>query len=125
MFLASTAAMLLLKAALPDDEDKNSNTKLVLTAMINQLNRVQMDLQFYANPTELENLSKNLIPLMSLMVDAGKIGHAAAEQFGENPTYQSGINEDRNKLMHTINKSIPIGSALEKVRANTIMIFGE
>ena len=125
MFLAATAAMLLLKAALPDDEDKNSNSKFVITALINQLNRVQMDLQFYANPTELENLSKNLIPLMSLMEDVGHIGHAAARQFGEHPEYQSGIHEDWNILLHKIGKALPISNAGIKLYDNTAIIFGE
>jgi hypothetical protein len=125
MFLAATAAMLLLKAALPDDEDKNSNSKFVITALINQLNRVQMDLQFYANPTELENLSKNLIPLMSLIEDAGHIGHAAARQFGEHPEYQSGIHEDWNVLLHKVGKALPISNAGIKLYDNTAIIFGE
>jgi alkylated DNA repair dioxygenase AlkB len=125
MFIAVTAAMLLIKAAIPDDEDKNGNAKFVMIAMINQLNRVQMDLQFYANPTELENLSKNAIPLMSLIVDAGKIMEASVRQFGENPTYQSGIHEDWPVLPHKIGKSIPIGNAVIKVYDNASIIFGE
>jgi hypothetical protein len=67
--LSMMAAILSLKALMPDDDDDESITKEALMIVLNMTNRVNQDLQFYASPDVANNLLRNSIPAFDVIND--------------------------------------------------------
>ena len=114
----TTLAILALKAALPDeDEDGRSSSanKLALNFLINQGSRAYMDISFYANPMELENMSKNLVPLMSVMADGSKFMKSAGKMLGEDG--------DGAKVIYDLSNNIPLVRGLVKTAKSAQVMY--
>jgi hypothetical protein len=73
LMLAATGAALSALAADDDDEAWYFNM------LVNNALRARKDLEFFANPFEAEKISKNILPLMSVMSDGWGVIHALAK----------------------------------------------
>jgi len=116
-------AMMMLEAAYPDEEDEHGVKRLALNMLINQGNRAYTDIAFYANPLELENLSKNTIPAFSVLDDAVKFSEAVYDQFGENPVYRNGKHKDWNKAAFRGAKMVPLVNGILKLHDNAADVY--
>ena len=117
----------MIQAALPEeDEDGNElkgNARQVLNMLVNQGNRAYTDIAFYANPSELDHMSKNFIPMMSVFEDGRKFMNAAHDQLGDNPNYKTGTHAEWNKLAYRAGKSTPLVNGLLKLYDNSASIY--
>lgn len=116
-------AMMMLEAAYPDEEDEHGVKRLALNMLINQGNRAYTDIAFYANPLELESLSKNTIPAFSVLDDVMKFSEAVHDQFGENPVYRNGKHKDWNKAAYRGAKMIPLVNGILKLHDNAADVY--
>jgi len=65
--LSMMAAVLMLKAAMPDDDDDYGKESLML--VLNMMNRLNQDLQFYGSPDVANNLIRNAVPAFDVVND--------------------------------------------------------
>ncbi len=78
--LGLMALMLILKAAVPDEEKKKNFT---YNFLINMIIRQQNDIMVFANPMTFEQINKNLLPVMSVLSDTGALVKAVKNEFGD------------------------------------------
>ena len=78
--LGMIALMLLLRAAVPDEDKKKNFTYNML---INLISRQQNDMMVFANPSLLEQMNKNILPVMSILSDVSKLGISIKNEFSE------------------------------------------
>ena len=83
--LGMIALMLLLRAAVPDEDRKKNFTYNML---INLISRQQNDMMVFANPSLLEQMNKNILPVMSILSDVSKLGVSLKNEFSEDERKQ-------------------------------------
>jgi hypothetical protein len=111
---------LIIKAAADDEEDKGM-TKFAAFLLINQLNRVQTDFEFYTNPMAIEQISKNIMPAFSTVSKAYKLIDSSMRLImGDSDELQSGPYEGHTPLYRDFIKAVPISSQLARM-----MSYGE
>jgi hypothetical protein len=69
--LSMMGAMMLLRWMMGDDDD-DGVTAEALMIVLNLMNRVDQDLQFYSSPDVANNLVRNTIPAFDVLTDYGK-----------------------------------------------------
>ena len=77
--LGLMALMLILKAAVPDEEKKNFSYNF----LINMIIRQQNDIMVFANPMTFEQINKNLLPVMSVLTDSNALIKAVKNEFSD------------------------------------------
>ncbi len=99
-----------------DDEDKKRRKNPIFKTSMLLLNRVSGDLAFFYSPEQINNLSKNAIPMSKLVGDLINISgsiipgfvHPIPEVFDENKNkFKSGINKGAYKLPIRVGGLIP------------------
>ena len=78
--LGIMALMLLLRAAVPDDEKKDNFT---YNFLINMLTRQQNDIMVFANPMTFEQINKNVLPVMSILTETSSLVDAVKDEFSD------------------------------------------
>ena len=87
-----------------DDDDQAINI------LINQGTRLKTDLMMYINPMEIRNISKDIIPAMSLIKDVKNWGASAGELLIGEDEIQSGVHEGDSRFASNTAKMLPIFS---------------
>jgi len=78
--LGTILMMMLLKAAIPDeDRKKNFTYNMIMNLIIRQQN----DILVFANPLTFEQINKNVLPVMGLLSDIKGTVNAAANEFSD------------------------------------------
>lgn len=103
--LGTMLLMLIAKAAIPD-EDKKKNFSYNM--LINLITRQQADILIYANPLEIENLSKNVLPVFSVISDAGSIVKSIKNEFSEDERKSGKSIEKIGKMIPGVNQAIRV-----------------
>ena len=78
--LGLMALMLILKAAVPDEEKKKNFT---YNFLINMIIRQQNDIMVFANPMTFEQINKNVLPVMSVLTDTDALIRAVKNEFSD------------------------------------------
>jgi hypothetical protein len=104
-FLIGSIILSLVLGAAFDDDDKK---RLGINSLVNILTRQQTDILMFANPTQFETISKNIIPIMGLISDVEKVGKSMYDQFGDTPDYDRGTYVGMNKFAVNSARMIPI-----------------
>jgi hypothetical protein len=102
--IGSIILALILGSAFDDDEKK----RLGINSLINILTRQQTDILMFANPTQFETISKNIIPVMGLISDVQRVGSSIMDQFGPTPDYDRGTYVGMNKAFVNSARMIPV-----------------
>ena len=96
---------LILRGALGDDDDKQ---KFIRNMALNLLTRTQTDIWMYANPMEMESLSKNFLPVMGVISDTQKALWSVQQQIVGKGTYITGSHRHMNKILVNTAKMVPL-----------------
>ena len=105
--LGLMALMLILKAAVPDEERKKNFS---YNFLINMIIRQQNDIMVFANPMTFEQINKNVLPVMSVLTDTDALIRAVKNEFSD---------DDRKtgKSLGTLAKMLPpLGQAVRVVQ---------
>ena len=78
--LGLMALMLILKAAVPDEEKKKNFS---YNFLINMIIRQQNDIMVFANPMTFEQINKNVLPVMSVLTDTDALIRAVKNEFSD------------------------------------------
>ena len=78
--LGLMALMLILKAAVPDEEKKKNFS---YNFLINMIIRQQNDIMVFANPMTFEQINKNVLPVMSVLTDTDTLIRAVKNEFSD------------------------------------------
>jgi len=78
--LGMLALMLILRAAIPDDERKKNFTYNML---INLITRQQNDILVFANPITFDQINKNMLPVMSIVSDTQSLVRSVKNEFSD------------------------------------------
>ena len=107
-----------------DDDDKDkSDYEFFFNIAVNQLNRMEMDLELYTSPTQFMNMAAGRIaPVMKIASSFLELG-VILEQYNEydshgrrKNTYVSGVNKGRNKLEVWGQKMAPFFTQIDKTK---------
>ena len=78
--LGLMALMLILKAAVPDEDKKNNFT---YNFLINMIIRQQNDIMVFANPMTFEQINKNVLPIMGVLSDTNSLIKSIKNEFSD------------------------------------------
>lgn len=109
---------LMLKYASSDDDEDNIAANL----LINNITRLQGDIELYGSPFQLYNLSQNLIPLTGLIKDMEEIVSATNKTLKGDYAMQSGAYEGVWRIPKEVGEALPItygGMSVYKTLYNT------
>jgi hypothetical protein len=62
----------------------------------------------YANPMEMESLSKNFLPVMGVISDTQKVLWSVQQQIAGEGTYTTGSHRHMNKILVNTAKMVPL-----------------
>ena len=114
-----TGLGILLRAAVLDDDDKESNFKSATYFWLNIMNRINTDLLFYANPAEFEKLQRQAIPIFSLVTDSSRLlNHGfklATGQTGDQ--YETGVYAGQSKSWRYTKNIVPFLNQINKLES--------
>jgi len=95
---------------LDDDDDYKKKAR---NLMLNQILRLQDDIEFYYSPLAIENITQNFIPAFRIATDGWKFVDAFEKGVIEGEwEYQTGKKAGENRLLWTGAKLFPGGSSL-------------
>jgi len=126
LWLIITSFTLALKAGIEDDDDERGNFKLASIFLINQMSRLSTDIAFYTNPIQFEQLTRNALPIFSIVVDAQKVGSAAMTLIAEGregDLLQSGPNKGQSRTWRDFQKLIPGPVQYQKLQSATEQVY--
>lgn len=108
---AISMMLLLLKAAIKDmdDDEKNATTYL-----INSLARSQSDLTFFMLPSSFQTITKDPIPLMTVLKDNIELVQAAIATLMGDPVYKSGPRKGKSRFYKELSDNFPIITQIDK-----------
>ena len=125
MWLGLTAFTLMLKASIDDDDEKGT-LKMIVNLFINQASRLSTDILFYTNPVEFEKLTRNALPIFSIVVDSQKFLDSAWGLIrGEEDILQSGPNKGKSRTWRDIKKMIPGPVQAERIKSASSQIYNK
>lgn len=120
--LMTLAAVFLALRGLDDDDDPKYRGIRYFT--INLLSRLVTDIGFYTNPLEFERLSRNALPLFSLVVDGAQaLTSAGTLLAGGEDILQSGPNKDQSRTVRDVLKLVPGPNQINKVKSAAAQIY--
>jgi len=125
LWMIITSITLALKASIDDDDDR-SKSKLAAIFLINQMARLSTDIAFYTNPIQFEQLTRNALPIFSLVVDAQKVSESALtflREGHEADILQSGPNKGESRTWRDFKKLIPGPVQYQKLQSATDQIY--
>lgn len=118
VYMSLMGMMMLMKMG--DDDDEKSFTGNLL---MNQMLRLQTDMEFYVNPVAFETLTKNSIPAMALVTDIGQWSKAVIGfTIGEDEIV-SGVNSGDSKLLRETSQMLPLGTQVYRVYNSGKQLF--
>jgi hypothetical protein len=92
MFVGIATSYMILKnfaKGLDDEEDKH--TRFVVNTLINQGQRLKTDIIFYLHPSELKNLTRDLIPSLSVIKDVSSFMGSTMDFISGNDEITTGV----------------------------------
>jgi hypothetical protein len=120
------SVVLALKHGLDDDDDDSKAKKIAYNLMINQMGRLATDIFFYTSPMEFERLSRNALPIFSLVLDAGKLVDSAGKlifQGQEEDILQSGPDKGKSRTWRDFQKLIPGPVQVKKIQSAANQVY--
>jgi hypothetical protein len=94
-------------------EDDDEWGKRSTTFMINQILRLQDDIEFYYSPMALENITQNAVPVFTLVRDSAKFIEAVGDGIiNDEWDYKGGPKRGQNKVLWTGAKILPLSSTM-------------
>ena len=78
--LGTILMMLILKAAIPDEDKKKNFT---YNMMMNLIMRQQNDIMVFANPLTFEQINKNVLPVMGVLSDTRLLVNSIRGEFSD------------------------------------------
>jgi hypothetical protein len=91
-----------------DDADKKWRRKPLVKTSLTLLNRIAGDLEFFWNPSQINNLGKNAIPISKTFGDLiTTFKNIPAIFYGKDGEYQSGSRKGSNKFTNNALRLIP------------------
>ena len=122
--LMLTALTALMKVSLDDDDDKARSKKLALNLLINQIGRLATDITFYTSPMEFERLSRNALPIFSLVIDGAKVGKDITRlAFGGEDILQSGPDKGKSRTLRDFAKLVPGPVQYKKIQSAAYQVY--
>jgi hypothetical protein len=108
---AITLLILMLKAAIHDlDDDEKNGT----TYIINSLARSQSDLTFFMLPSSFQTITKDPIPLMTVLKDNIELVQAGFSSITGDPVYKAGPRKGKSRLYKEMVDNFPIITQIDK-----------
>jgi len=117
---------LALKAGLEDDDDDSKARKMAMNLLINQIGRLATDITFYTNPMEFERLSRNALPIFSLVIDGEKAVASAGKLIfrgSEEDILQSGPDKGKSRAFRDVQKIIPGPVQIKKIQSAADQVY--
>lgn len=94
-----------------DDEDDEWKKK-ARNFTLNQILRLQDDIEFYYSPLAIENITQNFVPVFTLVRDSAKFVDALEKGIVDGEwEYQTGKKSGENRILWTGAKIFPFGSS--------------
>jgi len=94
-----------------DDDDEYGKKAVNLT--VNQLLRLQDDIEFYYSPLAIENIAQNALPVFTLVRDGARFLDAIEKGFIEGEwDYKTGKKAGESRILWTGAKVFPFGSSM-------------
>lgn len=93
---------------LADDDDDDSLVNASINILLNQMTRLQSDVELYASPFQLYGLSQNLIPATSLIQDMADITKAINKTIKGDYDIQSGPYKGVWRIPKEVGEALPI-----------------
>jgi hypothetical protein len=121
MALSLTATAILVKAAFKggdDDEDEAAATFL-----LNIISRLMGDITFYVDPAGAERITRNLVPVMSLVPDTWNVLIASGNFLTGNDEINGGYLDGHSRLLKASAKLTPGGASAYNLYMSTIREF--
>jgi len=113
-----------LKAGIDDDDDKFGKKKLAYNLLINQAGRLVTDIGFYVSPMEFERLSRNALPMFTVVIDAAKVMNDISRLVkGEEDILQSGPSKGQSRTWRDVKKIIPGPVQFEKLKNASYQVY--
>lgn len=100
-------------------EEKKRFTGATLYFLINQMTRLNTDILFYSNPTEIRRLNKNIFPLITLWDDMNEFGKAVTKAMHGDLYYKSGPFKGENRMLIRGLRLVPFGKSVIRTRTAT------
>lgn len=111
---------------LDDDEDDKAKKRKRMFAVnytINQLLRLQTDIEFYIHPASFEALTKNSIPAMGLITDIGQWINAGGKLIIGEDEIDGGPYDGESRIIRETTQLLPFGTQLYRNRSAATQIF--
>lgn len=105
---AITAAILMMRSGLTDDEDE------YYVYLLNNLIRAQGDLTLFMSPAAFDAVLQDPIPLMSIVRNVYDVQEAAFSTIMGEPLFKTGFRKDQFKLAKELGDFIPGWTQLDK-----------
>jgi hypothetical protein len=109
----------LMKKGMCGDDKKCKNANIAQLSIMNIMQKINKDIQFYYNPKAWSDLIKNPTSMTSLLDDMWKLySLSITEMFGEDEDmiYQSGYHKDESKWSPFIESQLPLLNSVERMK---------
>lgn len=120
MWANAIGLFLILKYGFKDDDDDNDY--MIVNILLNQISRLQSDIELYGSPFQLANFAQNLVPATALIKDMSDIVTSVAKTVNGDYYIQSGAYEGIWRIPKEVGESLPIsygGMSVYKTLYNT------
>lgn len=128
ILLLSLMALGLTLKGMVDDEDtpESRRKRMAYNLLINQIGRLNTDMKFYVSPIEFERLSRNALPIFSLVVDGQKLLRSTATLLTEGQDadiLQSGPDKDKSRAWRDLMRMVPGPVQYKKIQSAGAQVF--
>jgi len=124
--IAVTALALLIKGVILNDDDDESDIKYLSFFWINQLNRMQMDIDFYIDPIQFKTILRDPLPMAKVITDTEKVlARATTLITGGDDMYHQGIYKDQSKTWVAIKNWFPLTNTTARIQSLTQQIINK
>jgi len=127
VLLSLVAMGLALKGAVDDDDSPEAKRRrMAYNLYINLIARLTTDMAFYVSPVEFERLSRNALPIFSLVVDGQKLLKSSTillTQGSEEDILQSGPDKDKSRTWRDLMRMIPGPVQYKKIQSASSQVF--
>ena len=121
IYLSLAAMVLVLKQIELDDDDEELSK--VNNLLLNQLFRLENDIQFYTNPMAFEAISRNAIPAFSLIMDTSKFVAGVFRYAQGEDIVKTGKNAGESNLAKKTGKMLPFTAQFYKIKTASEYLF--
>lgn len=105
----------LIKALNNDDDDEDNN--IIANFTLNQLNRLETDITFYTSPISMEKISRNILPIFTLIIDIDEFRQASVKYLKGEDIIKTGINAGDSRITREFLQLFPFSSSYYRLKS--------